>query len=453
MRLRREEWILGLAVVLLLIILNGMLIAKYHALLSVVSEDYGKILSYNYQLSGFDATTYSILTEWGMKYEVLRHPLLPYLMYLPYQLNQLLIAMTGANTALYIAAAIILCFAFLTTVCLFRILRELVGIGKGDAILLTVFFFSMAYVLVTYIATDHFGISLFLILLSLYLIGKAWKEGRVLKTWQSALLLFLTAGVTLTNGAKVYAAELVARGKGFFQWRYFLVVVGCGLLTIGMGLWEERVYVYPKEQAEKQYFKEHKAEMVAKARENHQRYKRAPWVIHKGKPLGKGSLLKWTDKTTSRWETLKENVFGEPILLHEEHVLDDILKSYRPVLLSYHSPLNYVIEGLIVLLLLAGICCGFRQRLLWMCLLGILPDAILHLGLGFAINEIYIMSAHWIYVIPIAIAFLLVRVKGRWLFGVRSLIAMLTVYLLIHNIGLLIHWMQQPVVSIGFWFD
>lgn len=453
MRLRREEWILGLAVVLVLIILNGMLIAKYHALFSVISADYGKILSYNYQVSGFDATTYSILTEWGMKYEVLRHPLLPYLMYLPCQLNQLLISMTGVNAALYIAASIILCFAFLTTVCLYRILYELVGIGKWDAILLTVFFFSMAYVMVTYIATDHFGISLFLILLSLYLIGKAWKEGRVLKTWQTVLLFLITSGVTLTNGAKVHAAELVARGKGFFHWRFLVVAIGCWAFAIGLGLWEERIYVYPKEQAEKQYFQEHKAEMVAKARENHQRYKRAPWVIHKGKPLGKGSLLKWTDKTTSRWETLKENVFGEPILLHEDYVLDDVLKSYRPVLLSYRSPVNYVVEGCVVLLLVAGILCGIRHRLLWMCLLGIVPDAILHLGLGFAINEVYIMSAHWIYIIPIAIGFLIAKTKGHWLCGTRFLIGVLTVYLLIYNIGLLIHWMQQPVVSIGFWFD
>lgn len=97
MRLRREEWILGVGILLLLIILNGMLIAKYDALFSVVCEDYGKLLSYNYHVSGFDATTYSVLTEWGMKYDVLRHPLLPYLMWLPYGINQILISLTGVN--------------------------------------------------------------------------------------------------------------------------------------------------------------------------------------------------------------------------------------------------------------------------------------------------------------------------------------------------------------------
>ena len=453
MRLRREEWILGLVVLLLLVILNGMLIMKYDALFSVVCDDYGKLLSYNYHLSGFDATTYSVLTEWGMKYDVLRHPLLPYLMGLPYGLNQLLISLFGVNGTLYIAAVIILFFAFCTTVILYRILRELVGVSKWDAVLLVMFFFSLAYVLVTYIATDHFGISLFLILWSLYLVGKSYQEGRLLSTWKSALLLLVTAGVTLTNGAKVCAAELIARGRGFFRWRYLLVISGCWLFVIGLGVLEERIYVCPKEQEAQRYFQEHKVEMIQKARRDHERYKHAPWVIHKGKPLGKGSLLKWTDYTTSRWETLKENVFGESLILHEEYVLDDVLTSYRPVLLSYRAVINYVIEGLLVILLLAGIWYGRRERLLWMCLLGILPDALMHLGLGFAINEIYIMSAHWVYVFPIAAACLLAKSRKRVADTLRVVIILLTVYLFIHNLGLIVDWMRQPPVSIAFWYE
>ena len=453
MRLRREEWILGLVVLLLLVILNGMLIMKYDTLFSVVCDDYGKLLSYNYHLSGFDATTYSVLTEWGMKYDVLRHPLLPYLMGLPYGLNQLLISLFGVNGTLYIAAVIILFFAFCTTVILYRILRELVGVSKWDAVLLVMFFFSLAYVLVTYIATDHFGISLFLILWSLYLVGKSYQEERLLSTWKSALLLLVTAGVTLTNGAKVCAAELIARGRGFFRWRYLLVISGCWLFVIGLGVLEERIYVYPKEQEAQRYFQEHKVEMIQKARRDHERYKHAPWVIHKGKPLGKGSLLKWTDYTTSRWETLKENVFGESLILHEEYVLDDVLTSYRPVLLSYRAVINYVIEGLLVILLLAGIWYGRRERLLWMCLLGILPDALMHLGLGFAINEIYIMSAHWVYVFPIAVACLLAKSQKRVADTLRVVIILLTVYLFIHNLGLIVDWMRQPPVSIAFWYE
>lgn len=454
MKVNREELLTAAAIVLLLIVLHTMMIGKYDGLFNVVADDYGQRLSYYFHISGFDAITYNVLTDWGMKYDVLRHPLLPYLMYLPFLLNQALISLTGTNCAMHIAAALQLLCAFYTAVYLFRILHQLTGISRWDASLLTLLFFSFGYVMATFLVPDHFGLSLLLILVSLYTIGRAWREGRMLWWWQTALLFIITSGVTLTNGAKVYAAEWTARGRRFFCWRYFLLaVVLPSVVMVALGLWEERVYVYPKQQAEQAYFKAHRAEMIAKARRDHERYKNAPWVIHKGTPLGKGSLMKWTDITTPRDETLIENVFGESIQLHEEWVLDDILTSYRPVLLQYRSWWNYAVEVLTVLLFLAGIVCGWKQRLLWMALLGIVPDALMHLLLGFAINEVYIMSAHWIYVIPIALAFLLLKLKGRWCWTVRVPLIALTTYLFIHNVGLIAEWMQQAPVYTGFWYE
>jgi hypothetical protein len=90
-----------------------------------------------------------------------------------------------------------------------------------------------------------------------------------------------------------------------------------------------------------------------------------------------------------------------------------------------------------------------------MCLLGILPDALMHLGLGFAINEIYIMSAHWVYIFPIAIAYLFKVHSSKFKVHslVRLMVAALTLYLLVHNVSLIVGWMQQPPVSIAFWYD
>ena len=450
MKLNREEWSVGLLIASVLVVLNGMMILKYGPLIDFSGEDYAKQLSYLFHVSGFDPITYKVLTHWQMAYDVLRHPLLPYFIYPFYLLNQLI----GGQGAMYVAAFIVVASGFFSAVFLFRIHRQIIELRKWDAWLLTLFFFSFGYVLVTFFVPDHFGISLCLILLSLYLIGKAQKEGRMLKLWQTIALFMATAGVTLTNGAKIYAAELITRGKHFFNWRFLLLAVILPfMLMVGAGFLEERIYVYPKQQAEKKYFEEHKAEMIAKARKNHQRYKNAPWVIHKGKPFGKGSLLQWTDSTTSRPKTLQENVFGESIQLHSDWVLDDILTSYRPVLLEYHHWYNYASGGLIILLLLIGIIAGFNSKLLWMCILGILPDVLMHLGLGFAINEIYIMSAHWIYVIPIAIALLFAKTKGNRLYGLRTIVAALTIYLFIHNIWLIIDWMNQPVVSTSFWYE
>lgn len=453
----KEKWVertLMGVVALLLLMLNALMVEKYDAVFSVLADDYAKRLSYLFHVSGFDPNSYAILTEWGMRYDVLRHPLLPYLMALPASVNGVVVSLFGINAALYISALMSWACGLVSALLLYRLLRRIVGAAAEDAALLTLLFFSFAYIQVTCFVPDHFGLSLCLILLSLYLIGRAAKAGRVLKAWQTVLLFVLTAGVTLTNGLKVLAAEWVARGRRFFLWRFFLLaVVVPSALMLGAGLVEERIYVYPKQQAQQRYFEEHRAEVLAKARRDHQRYKHAPWVIHKGRPLGQGGLLRWTDVSTSRWDTLTENLWGESIQLHERYVLDDVLTSYRPVLLAYQSPWRYAVSLLMLLLFVAGIWAGRGQRLLWMCLLGIVPDAVMHLGLGFAINEVYIMAAHWLYVVPVALSFLFLRLRGWQLATLRLVVLSLTMYLLCHNLGLIVGWMQQPLVSTAFWYE
>ena len=137
MKVNREELLIGLLAVLPIFMLNVMMIGKYDGLFNVVSDDYAKTLSYYFHVSGFDPVTYNVLTEWGMKYDMLRHPLLPFLMFPFYLLNQVVIALTGTNGAMHIAAAIILSCGFYTAVFLFRILRRLMGLERWDATLLT----------------------------------------------------------------------------------------------------------------------------------------------------------------------------------------------------------------------------------------------------------------------------------------------------------------------------
>ena len=72
-----------------------------------------------------------------------------------------------------------------------------------------------------------------------------------------------------------------------------------------------------------------------------------------------------------------------------------------------------VLLVLLVLLFLGGIWFGRRSRFLWMALAGFLFDMLLHMGLGFGINEVYIMTAHWVFVIPIAIGYLFKKLEEQ----------------------------------------
>jgi hypothetical protein len=50
--------------------------------------------------------------------------------------------------------------------------------------------------------------------------------------------------------------------------------------------------------------------------------------------------------------------------------------------------------------------------------------------LGFGLNEVYIMGPHWLFVIPISIAYVLKYASQRWLLPLRVVITSLALFLL-----------------------
>jgi hypothetical protein len=149
--------------------------------------------------------------------------------------------------------------------------------------------------------------------------------------------------------------------------------------------------------------------------------------------------MRWTDISTSRLSSVVENLFGESIQLHRDHLLEDTLRS-RPVIIPYRWSLSYIIEAIIVALFVVGIFIGRRSRFLWMALAGFGFDLLLHIGLGFGINEVYIMGPHWLFVIPIGIAFLMKRLTGQPLKVLRGLLIVITLYL----------WAYNSVLALGY---
>ena len=150
--------------------------------------------------------------------------------------------------------------------------------------------------------------------------------------------------------------------------------------------------------------------------------------------------MDWTDVTTSRTQSIVENLFGESIQLHEDYVLGDVLRS-RPMIVHYRSAKNYIMEGIIALLFIAGIWCGRRSKFFWMAMSYFALDMALHVGLGFGINEVYIMSAHWIYIVPIAIAFMLKSMSKTGQGIMSALISILTVLLLLWNVPIIVNYL------------
>ena len=464
-KIRREERGLALAVVLVFILLNALTINKYGNVFMHPTDDYWKLFIGRFRVSGYDPITYYVLSTWEARYNVYRHPLLAFFMYPPYLINQGVIQLTGLNGAQVITAMILVAASLYSFLFLHRIFREVMHIGKGDALLLTTLYFSFAYIMVATMVPDHFVLSMMMLLLTLYVTGRHLRDGSRMGRAQTIWLFILTAGISLNNGIKVFLANLFVNGKRFFHPANLLLTVALPAILMWMFCrWEYHTFVLENEQARHaqkiKQRKEKKQREIAlqKVRAQEDSLRRAkgdtlPAATAKttvktrrpaytGKPLGKGEFMRWTDITTSRWDTAVENLFGESLQLHEEHLLGDVFRR-RPIIVRYSHVWNYLAEIMTVFLFLWGIWRGRRDRFLWLVLSTMAVDMALHMGLGFGINEIYIMSPHYLFAMPVAMGYLLLKSRGKTVFFVRMAMLLLTVYLWAHNGCLLTQYMLR----------
>lgn len=440
-KIQKEERWLALIIFALLAILNGLVIAKYNAPFTQITNDYYKNFIRHFCVSGFDPLTYWVLSDWSAAYNVYRHPLLAFYMYVPYLINMGLMKLTGYNCALYIAVIIQMFCAFYSMVFLYRIFREVIELGKWASHALTLLFFSFGYVMVSAIVPDHFVISMLLLILALYVSGRRMKNHHDFKIWQSVLYFLLTAGTSLNNGLKIFFSALFVNGKRFFRPKHLLlaVILPAGLLW-GFCHWEYRTYVWPNEMARKEAKAKKEAakkDSIQKAKQlakEKTKKKRGP---KQGTPLTKVGFMSWTDISTSRTESVVENLMGESIQLHSDYLLGDELR-HRPMIVKYRYWWNYAVEGAISLLFLAGIWYGRKSKYLWLVLSYFALDMVLHIGLGFGINEVYIMTAHWIYALPIAMGFLIKNAPIRFRKYLVGIVAAIALYLIIYNGSLIV---------------
>ena len=458
-KVKPEERIQSLLALVVIVVLNALFIYRMHDLF--MQEGFGpywKVFERELHLSGYDPLTYLTVTDWDVIYQVYRHPLLAFMMWPLYMLNECLTWLLGVNCVQYLVALPLIVCSYYSYIFLYRIHREVIALNRWDATLLTAFYFSFAYILLSVIVPDHFTISMFLLLITLYISGACIQKGREFRWWQSAIFFYITAGVTLSNGIKVFLSGFFVNLKDFFRPKYLLLAVLLpAALLWGTAQWEYREYVLPKEKAraeakarQEEALKEKVAAMSPKERkafEAKQARRELRLKLQReksGQPMEDHGFLKWTDISTSRWQSLYENLFGESLQFHQDYLLEDVLV-HRPVFVPYKWMVNYVVEGLILLLFAAGIWYGRTNRFLWLCLLGMAFDMFIHIILGFGINEIYIMTPHWAFVLPIAIAYLFLRVRGWWL---RGVVLLMTIWLLAYNGYLLVDFLLMPIRTI-----
>ena len=466
--IRPSEWIASIPLMAYFTWLNYLIVSKYADIFlhTQKTTDFYD----NFRVSGFDSLIYSTLTQWHLAFFVHRHPLLADFLWPLTEINGWLYAWTDKNMAPIIVAVILMLFTLYTFVFIRRTMREVIGLGRLDANLLTYLTFSFAFITLSYIVPDHFAGSMTLLTLTVYLAGKKMQTGKKFTIFQTVVLFLLTAGVTMSNGVKTFIMVLFTNGKRFWRPGYLLLgILLPAALIWGYAEWQHQTYIKPREEKKaaerraqsvadlKAYIKavadttttlydsasiaiEGKRRYQQHLWEVHERNMKDPWNANKGKPMSKTGFGAWTDISTPRWESTVENLLGESFQLHRDYLLEDCLRT-RPAIVSYRSWYNYVFEVIIVLLFLAGIWYGRRSRFLWMLLSCLAFDIVLHLGLGFGLNEVYIMTAHWAFIIPLVIGFLFHKEHGLRHFSLHILVGLLILWLWIWNGWLVVNYL------------
>lgn len=434
--LRKEERPVAIVALIVFAALNALLIANHwQSFTRGAHVGFWSVFYNHLNMSGYDIFSLIFISCMRLHWNALRHPLFVALLLPLFWLNHQIMPPTEFNAAVLLMGALLVAADVWGAVLMHRLLRDVVEVNRMDAAFLTAMFYGFAHVMIATMVPDHFALSLPLLLLTLLIAGRRLKEGKPMKLWQSALLFFLTAGMTLTNGVKVALAACFAGGRKVFSWRSILSFVVPTLLLGAIYVWQQETIVAPQERnikrIEAAVAKKDPAR-IAKLKEHDDFVKQ-----QNGEALTKSvPLLEWSDMTTSRWQSAVDNLFGESLQLHRDYLLEDVQQT-RPVFVEYRSAVNYIVEALVVLLLVAGAWIARREKFFLMVLSWFAFDMIMHMGFGFGLNEVYIMTAHWAFIIPITAGYILKRKNSM---AARVLVAALTLWL----------WAYNAVIVIGY---
>ena len=319
MLIRKEERPVALVAALVFTVLNALLIyAHYDSFTRGAHVGFWSVFYNHLNMSGYDVFSLIFISCMRLHWNSLRHPLFVLLLLPLYWINHMLMPPTEFNFAPFLMAVLLIACDVAGAVILHRILREIIGCGRSDAAMLTAMFYGIAHVMVATMVPDHFALSLPLLLLTLYVTGKHLLRGTRMPLWQSALLYFLTAGVTLTNGVKVALAAWIANGKRVFTVRSILSFVVPTVILGAIYIGTQNIIIAPQERSIKRI----EAHVAKKDPARIERLKKHDEFVRRqnGEAMTKKvPLLEWSDMTTSRWQSVVDNLMGESLQLHRDH--------------------------------------------------------------------------------------------------------------------------------------
>lgn len=256
----------------------------------------------------------------------------------------------------------------------YKILCDIMKVTSVQALLLTIIFISFGHVLILSFTIETFQLSMFLFLMTLYVVGCNVALKQPVNDKFYITLFLLTTGITLTNGVKVGLAYLFTHVSIKRKVRWCLSAAMWLLIFLIPGyLLTEGLMAY----------------------------------FHPNKPFnfisdGVYEVSRWildTDYSTYL-KVIYDHVLCAPLMLHTYYFGD--CDAYIDK--GYFSPLIDVVVIVFYGLVIWGAISFRRSRFKSIMLSFILFDALLHLVLRFGLYEGQIYCAHWMFLFPLLIA-------------------------------------------------
>ena len=124
-KIKPEERVQAAVALTVIVLLNALFIFRLHELfLQPGFGPYWKVFERELHLSGYDPLTYLTVTDWDVVYETHRHPLLAFLVWPLWLLNQGLTWLFGVNCVQYVVALPVITCSLYSYIFLYRIHRE-----------------------------------------------------------------------------------------------------------------------------------------------------------------------------------------------------------------------------------------------------------------------------------------------------------------------------------------
>ena len=81
-KIKPTERLVAVVAFVVIATLNALVVVQYFPQLSALGVNYHDMARDTFHMSGFDAWSYSVVSEWsGWQYNIIRHPLLDIFMY------------------------------------------------------------------------------------------------------------------------------------------------------------------------------------------------------------------------------------------------------------------------------------------------------------------------------------------------------------------------------------